>query len=124
MPTSKPFPSQKPNGFTLIEMLVVLSILSLAAVLFIGSTSGGNGIETRTVTQNLKQKIVQTRQRAVDRSIAQAVELEGADIKFTPVIGASENLIFYADGSSNGGVYKSQKRTIMTVRWLDGAVTK
>jgi len=124
MPISKQFPSCEPNGFTLIEMLVVLSILSLAAVLFIGSTNNGNGIEKRKNVQYLEQKILKIRKQAMDRSIAQAVELDGAKISFNPAIGNDNNLIFYADGSSNGGEYKDQENTILTVRWLDGTLIK
>jgi len=122
MPISKPYPEH--NGFTLIEMLVVLSIISLAAVLFISSTNGGNGIEKRKAVQNLEKDVLETRRQAIDRSIAQAVELEGADIDFEAHIGNDKNLIFYADGSTNGGAYKDDGRTILTIRWIDGASVK
>lgn len=122
MPISKPSPEA--NGFTLIELLVVLSIMSLAAVLFIGSAGSGESIEQRKSVTALEQSIRSARQSAVELNQSQSVDIDGIDGSFAPTIGSAENLIFYADGSSNGGALMKDNREIIKIRWIDGAIVQ
>lgn len=122
MPISKLFPEA--NGFTLIEMLVVLSIMSLAAVLFIGSAGGSESLEKRISIAALEQSIQSARHRAVELNQIQSVETENIGHSFKPAIGSAKNLIFYTDGSSNGGVLTKDNRETIKIRWIDGMIVQ
>ena len=124
MPISKPFPSHSSEGFTLIEMLVVLAILSLAAVLFVSSTSGKGALERKQSIVKLEQRIQTARRLAIEQGTARSVNLDAETAQFSPVIGSDKYLMFYADGSSNGGELHLTDGKKITIRWIDGATVQ
>lgn len=131
MPTLKPFPElvatrpkTKPNGFTLVELLVVLAIMSLAAVLFIGTGGSGTGIDKKTEIVELESVIASTRQTAIQQAKVQELDLALYAVSLDPVVGASRKLIFFPDGSSNGGIISANTQKIFTVRWIDGVIVR
>jgi len=132
MPISKPFPdifgskriSISEEGFTLIEMLVVLAIMSLAAVLFASGT-GRSSVDQRAQTLTLEGAIIKTRGEALQSSTVQTLDLQNFDAVLEPSLGEATNQItFHADGSSNGGIISSNGKSRFTVRWIDGQIEK
>ncbi len=130
MPISKLFPDLSPSrraaagGFTLVEMLVVLAIMSLAAVLFASGTGSGS-VDQRTEILKLERAIAETRTQALQSSTVQAVDLQSFSAVLEPALGEdTRRLIFHADGSANGGVISADGKVIFTVRWIDGKIEK
>lgn len=113
------------RGFTLVELLVVLAIMSLATVLFIGASGGGTGATARGDLAKLESAIASARQQAITSATTQNVVLADYALDLRPTVGsASNNLIFYADGSSNGGQIIREEKQLFTVRWIDGRIAK
>lgn len=113
------------RGFTLVELLVVLAIMSLAAVLFIGASGSSNGTTARGDLAKLEGAIVVARQRAITSAASQQVLLSDYSLALRPAVGNTpENLVFYADGSSNGGAILRGEKQLFTVRWIDGRIMK
>ena len=132
MPISRPSPDRfgsapttiYEGGFTLIEMLVVLAIMSLAAVLFVSGT-GRSSIDQRAEIQKLEQAISGTRAQALQSSTVQTLDLQDFDAELEPALGEkTTNLIFHGDGSTNGGIVSSHGKRRFTVRWIDGKIEK
>ena len=114
--------TESEQGFTLIELLVVLAIMSLAAVLFIGATSSTGATASRDLAE-LESSIASARQQAITSGAIQKVILADYALDLRPAVGnASESLIFYADGSSNGGAIMRNDKQLFTVRWIDGCI--
>jgi len=132
MPILKPYPDfrQYPgigspaNGFPLIELLVVLAIMSLAAVLFIGVGSRGEGIQKKSDIAKLESAIVQARSDARETSNRTLFNLGNYDVELKPSLGDSKDLTFYPDGSANGGILFLENQKLFEVRWIDGAIVK
>lgn len=114
----------KSNGFTLVELLVVLAIMSLAAILFIGGTGNGSGIDRKTEIVELESAMAFARKTAIQQALAQELDLAPYAVSLSPALGASRKLIFYADGSSNGGVVSENSQRLFAVRWIDGAISR
>ncbi|MEP3226278.1 MAG: prepilin-type N-terminal cleavage/methylation domain-containing protein [Parasphingorhabdus sp.] len=117
-------PKQKPNGFTLVELLVVLAIMSLAAVLFIGASGNSSGVDKKTEIVELESAIAFTRKTAILQATTKELDMAPYAVSLTPQLGESKKLIFYADGSSNGGVIAADSKRLFTVRWIDGAINR
>jgi len=114
-----------PNGFTLAELLVVLAIMSLAAILFIGAGGSGKGIERKTAVAKLQRVVAETHQIALQTAKNQSVDLSRFEARLKPVLGdQSKKIIFYSDGSTNGGVISSGGQRLFEVRWIDGVIVK
>lgn len=130
------------NGFTLVELLVVLVLLSLAmgamAVAFHGS-----GPRPRAAAAQLAAELRRLRQDAVANQAVTAATpqqvgqlLAGGlgprlatrlPLSFEPDIptlfsGASQRMLFFPDGSSSGGAFRLGSIEVR-VNWIDGAVS-
>ncbi len=122
---SNPWDGDEERGFTLIELLVVLAIMSLAAALFIGATGGSNGGSARSDLAKLESAIAAARQQAILSATSQEVSFADYALKLEPAVGdPSANLIFYADGSSNGGAILHSEKQLFAIRWIDGRIVK
>jgi prepilin-type N-terminal cleavage/methylation domain-containing protein len=123
-------------GFTLIELMVVLAIMSLLAV--VASTYLGKrpaGIVRADAVARLTGAIVESADRA--KQTGMIIELDPGSIVpgivLTPAINPAESvpgssdvplLRFYPDGSSNGGVLAANGRAVLTLDWLTGEVRR
>ncbi|WP_229954383.1 pilus assembly FimT family protein [Parasphingorhabdus litoris] len=127
-PSHKIYPSgmtEEQRGFTLIELLVVLAIMSLAAILFIGASGSSDGATARGDLAKLESVIASARQEAITTRAPREVILTDYSIKLAPAVGSrSENLIFYADGSSNGGIISRSGKRLFAIRWIDGRIVE
>lgn len=113
------------RGFTLVELLVVLAIMSLAAVLFIGASGSSTGASARGDLAKLESAIASARQQAITSATTRNVSLADYALDLRPSVGnASKDLIFYADGSSNGGAILRDEKQLFMVRWIDGRIAK
>ncbi|MEP3501211.1 MAG: hypothetical protein ABJN76_11355 [Parasphingorhabdus sp.] len=109
----------------MVELMVVLAIMSLAAVLFIGASGSSNGATARGDLAKLESAIASARQQAIISATMQNVVLADYALDLRPTVGSNSNsLIFYADGSSNGGQIIREEKQLFTVRWIDGRIAK
>jgi prepilin-type N-terminal cleavage/methylation domain-containing protein len=123
-------------GFTLIELMVVLAIMSLLAV--VASTYLGKrpaGIVRVDAVARLTGAIVESADRA--KQTGTIIELDPGSIVpgmvLTPAILTADSvpgssdvplLRFYPDGSSSGGVLTANGRAVLTLDWLTGEVRR
>lgn len=112
-------------GFTLIELLVVLAIMSLSAVLFIGASGSSDGAVSRSDLAKLENEIATARQQAITFAARQEVDLEEHSLELRPTIDSvSSTIVFYPDGSSNGGTVMRDSTELFDIRWIDGRISK
>jgi general secretion pathway protein H len=108
-------------GFTLIEMIVVLAVLGLAAMLVVGRVSGhSQGLEARAQALRIADTLRLARARAIagDRPVAVALSADrrrmvmaGGSVDETvapfPLLvsapGGAASIVFVPDGSATGG---------------------
>jgi general secretion pathway protein H len=137
------------SGFTLLELLAVLLILTLVAAFVVPSLGGSAVVEIRTAARSLAAGLRQTRNRALNdnRSATLAIDVakrefrlpgeqrvhklpESVDIVLYTA--RSEQLDeqraairFFSDGSSTGGritLSTDSLRYLVDVDWLTGRV--
>ena len=114
------------QGFTLIEMLVVLTILGLVAV--VAAQNVGKrpaGLIREEGEAKLDLALDTARREAARTGIAQSVDpgalIPGASLSGSLPATARQGLIvIYPDGSSNGGLVSADGRTIARIDWLTG----
>ena len=137
------------QGFSLIELMVVVFLLSIVAVLIPPSLSRANSSEMKTVSRNIVSALRYTRSQAIAKQqdslfqvnvedrlykypgnpewvrIADSLQLSftAAASEFNDV--ANGSIRFYADGSSTGGrveVFQGRKHLAIDVSWITGKV--
>jgi len=126
MPISQP-PS-KVTGFTLVEMLVVLTVIGLVAAA--GATLIGRkpaALARAEVTGKVRVAASLAADTAREGGQAQTLDLRTIPIKsgtlsFTSALAAAQPLTFYPDGSATGGVVSLEGKPLATVDWLTGTV--
>ena len=134
-------------GFTLLEVMITMAILSLAALVFTGyvGASGAGGSLARS-SDMLKSALVEARKRAVAKGIEVRVELNLVSRTVHPagaaafVLGGVQRidvtvrrqdliqnkaaaLVFYPDGTASGGaiaLHGAQSTRRNEVGWLNG----
>ncbi|MEZ5708566.1 MAG: prepilin-type N-terminal cleavage/methylation domain-containing protein [Blastomonas sp.] len=114
---------QSPDGFTLVELLVVMSIMALGAVLLVAAMPSRSmkGLDEA----QLMQMLADVRAAAIasgEQTHLDSDELAAASVKFRPAIGGADSPVFYPDGSSNGGTIELASGQTIELRWIDGAM--
>ena len=119
------------SGFTLIEMLVVLTIVSLIAAAVVGGLDRpSRGIARTQAVSKLEAAVRDARRDAVSTGTRVYVDpqvfIPGAVVTaaWSGAGASAGSLIFYADGSSSGGVISLDEVPLVTVDWLTGQVSR
>ena len=123
-----PQPNNRQAGFTLIEMLVVLTVMGLLAAVAVAQRPGD---ESRFARQKaglqlqsaIRQAAREARQSGSERRVQLSGIAAGASIGGVPASGERNVLVFYPDGSSNGGTVLLGGAPLLSVDWLSGQVT-
>lgn len=122
-----PPPTERVRGFTLIEMLVVLTVLGLVAALLAGTMGrGSEGLARQKAAQALRAAFAEARleARRTGRTArvdpAALVERSALVDPAFPLPGGG--IAFYPDGSSSGGVVRLGEARLLAVDWLTGEV--
>jgi general secretion pathway protein H len=135
------------NGFTLLELLCVLAILSLATLAASLAVRGNTRLEVRAIAQDVASDLRRSREDAVLHQQATALRLKDVEqhlhasrgrrrmvpnlaIEFQAgrpslVDQAPKFIRFFPDGSSTGGAFKLQsgrETVIIRIDWIDGQV--
>lgn len=139
--------TRKSAGFTLLELLVVLAVLGLAAMALPSVLGRGTGAlsaaavaaETASTLRGLRSDAI-TRGRPAELAVdagsgtlragdGRVLEVpEGARLRFLPLAGRGAReavLRFHPDGSSNGGrieIVQAGRIHVVTVDWITGRV--
>lgn len=115
---------RKPDGFTLIEMLVVLTIMGLLAVVLITPRRSNQSAHTSDES-TLLSALLAARASALETGISREVDLEalGSHVQWHPSF--PHNSIgprFFADGSAYGGTISLSNRKNINIIWVNGDV--
>lgn len=149
MTTFVPATAMSSRGFTLLELLVALAILTGALVVTLPSLTAGSGVELRAAARTVATALRRTRDRAITRNASEVLTLDlerremtfagsprprelpsGIEIRLfaarSELIGESHGAIrFFPDGSSTGGrvtLSNDALRYLVDVDWLTGRV--
>ena len=117
------------RGFTLIEMLVVLTIVGLVAAVGAVTLQRHPGHLTRQrAAIQVKAAAEQARQQAMETGRASLLDLSKIPAaKGTLTLGAKQRdvkplLAFYPDGSSTGGTVLLDESPLVRIDWLTGRI--
>ena len=126
MPTC-PRPIEAERGFTLIEMLVVLTVLGLAAAVMATQSGGADRFARERSALAFRAAIDAARRDARSSGRPAIVRPAGIDDRARiagAVFAHSGMLAFYPDGSSSGGMIMLGDRPLLTIEWLTGEVRR
>lgn len=121
--------SNRSMGFTLIEMLVVLTVIGLLAAILLPSifrkpaylARGRVAVELQTQVARASGEAQATGHPVnLDLSNAKGV----SDTSFVAAIGTETHPILYPDGSSNGGVVSLAGQPLLRISWIDTKVSR
>jgi len=117
------------GGFTLIEMLVVLTIVALVAVVGAVTLQRKPGALTRQrAAIQVKAAALEARRQAMASGHPSSLDLskvpaaKGALALKAAKGGVEPVLAFYPDGSSSGGTILFDERPLMRIDWLTGRI--
>lgn len=117
------------GGFTLIEMLVVLTIMGLLAGIAITNLAHRPAFVTRgQLRAQLERAASVAREKAVESGAVESVDLGAVaprgTIVFTPTLGDPHAPpLFYPDGSSNGGDIAASGVALARIDWMTGRIS-
>jgi len=142
-------PRERMLGFSLLELLVVLLILSAVATLMVPAIRTGTGTELKAAAYTLATALRRTRYQAINQHRSEALVLDverrlfsiagepkprrlPAELEISLFTARSEllnehagTIRFFPDGSSNGGritLATPDRKLLIDVDWLTGIV--
>lgn len=137
------------NGFTLLEMLVVITIIALMTTIVGLNMRGKQGTDLDSVGRTLVADLRYVRSKAlvgsadsaltfdvasrkyfsrdatIDRSLAQEISI-AVTVDERDIGGTRGRIVFYPDGSSSGGkirLIKNGRQLEVVTTWLNGYVS-
>jgi prepilin-type N-terminal cleavage/methylation domain-containing protein len=121
MPTFRP--NSKTAGFTLIEMLVVLTLVAVLAGVAMGVMGGRRPSSSQQDVIRLRDMLTRKRSEARRTGVSTAVgiaDLRGV-VEEARTAEGRQTIIFFPDGSSSGGTIVLRDRPALAIDWLTGA---
>jgi prepilin-type N-terminal cleavage/methylation domain-containing protein len=119
-------PLSRQSGFTLMEMLVVLSIVGLLLAVAVPMIGGRLPLGQSRLEAKVATLLATEAQRSIGSGQVIAVDLAnagaGTELRFVPQIGTDRQPIFFPDGSSNGGLVFAGQAPLVSIRWIDSEV--
>ena len=116
------------SGFTLVEMLVVLTIVSLVLTLVVGAIGKRPSRSKRDIAVNLLRESFDAAKAASRRS-GRPVEVplraagpDGAPAAIRADLAPAGRLLVFPDGSTNGGIVSVAGSPLATIDWFSGTV--
>ena len=114
------------RGFTLVELLVVMTLLALASTIVLPQFTSSTGPTARSQAVLMASKLRDARSQAIATARPVAVPIDAASIDAIGPDGRRlPEILFFPDGSSSGGlltVEVNQRRAAVEVNDLNGAV--
>ena len=115
-------------GFTLMEMLVVMTIMAIVAAVAITQIPAAGSVGKRVRLAVLARQALQTgRIRAMaegqDVTIKSSDLAPAADQLSIAGTGGNPTMTFFPDGTASGGAVMLGSKAILNVDWLTGSIS-
>ena len=115
-------PTTSERGFTLVELLAVLMVMSLLVALAVPHLgNGASGLTERRSVAKLHDALVGARLAAMREGRPTSVRPADIDARAAMRDGP-DPVLFFADGSSSGGSVLVAGKPVLVIGWLTGDV--